>query len=414
MTRIQFIGNPARAKFAHQLWRTNLMFRAYRHDLSETIGQRLACLTSAAQKDVQAGRYDTSDVNRVQTEVLSRLPNPAGTDFSDISPGSWQSWFVVRRRALKGATISPIGEGCLEPCSFCMEGNATGWVKSDPLYVVAANVRHSYGGIQQKHGEVYYFQGLTRNNVPEWLDPFFGFDAGSLAASLARLDCIVVFAPIIKGFDPNDPRALNVARRIVQIMQPNYRNEIQLSFHLGMGIPDFDIIEEIYGAGGGKIPKEVIEKYAERYGEIFRILGPGIERVLLYGSSTDIRYGKITEFPLYDERDMNDMFNRATRQAFLSALSLAGIDACELPFILDRRPISNVGRGHDFFRRLNYAWLNKGRCMAVDHVCVRDNVEREAPHTRSKRNLAGDVVVISPQLQEETFPSLDELWPLVA
>lgn len=401
-------------RLSHQIWKADLMFRAYHYDLS-AIGKERAQVTSRAYSQLKAGKSSTPDINRFHTEVLAKMPDPKGTNLLDESPDSWLRWFAISSENYNGEITDPIGDGCLEPCSFCERGNISGWSRDNPLYVVAAAIRNSYESRKRLGGSFFlYYQGVFGNNVIEWMDPFFHFDIGSLAASLAMLDCNIIFAPIIKAFNPNDSRMLDAVKRFSGVNSPNYSNSLILSFHLGIGSPGFDIIRAICDAGGGRIPDEIINRYAERYGMNFEILGSAINRVFLYGIGFGIREGELAEDIPFDKNKSNEVFNWATRQVFLRALAFAGIDIRKLPFKLetfDRRPLHHGGRGFDFFRRLDRAFYYN-EYLEADPKYGQDNIEERKPYTRVSRKLDGTIKVVNPRPPKETLvqTTLEKLW----
>lgn len=373
-------------------------------------------MISQANAKAAARQYDAPEVKRAEAEVLSKLPDPAGTNLLDRSETAWLNWFAVGGQNYNKTALDPVGEGCLEPCSFCERGNISGWSRDDPLYVVAATIRNS---LERKRltGGPLSFQGTFGNNVIEWLDPFFHFDIGSLAASLARLNYKTIIATIIKAFNADDPRLVNAVQRLSGAAGPNYRTALILSFHLGIGSPDFDIIRSVAGVGGGRIPEEIIDRYARRYAGNFRALGPAIKRVLMYGLGFGIRQGGLADEVSFDASSADDSFNWATRQAFIRAVALAGLDIRNLPFKidlpLDRRPLHNGGRGSDFLRRFDRAFY-RGEYLAADQDCGQDLIDKPTAFTRVKRKADGTVLVVNPQSPEETLvqTTLDELWPI--
>jgi|GEM_PF-6385714 len=394
------------------------MFRAYQCDLSPR-GHQLATLTCTAQEKVAAGHYSSSEVQMVEAEVLAHLPNPKGTNLLDEGEKSWINWFDLSHAMHDLGVTQPMGDGCLEPCSFCERGNMSGWVRDNPLYVVAATIKHIYQK-KQELGEDFslFYQGVFGNNVVEWMDPFFHFDIGSLAASLAMLDCRVVFAPIVKPFNQDDVRVLDAARRMNDVNSPNYANSLTMSFHLGIGSPDYDVIRAVALAGGKQIPEEIINRYVHRYAANFMAMRHSIKKIFLYGLGLGIRAGELLDDSLPNSNDATEMFNWVTRQAYIRALSLAGIDIHDPPFNigkLDRRPLHHGGRGFDFMRRFDLAFY-QGKDLEPDQSCGVDLIEKLMSFTRVKRKANGVVLVSNPAAPSEVLvgTTMDELWPMAA
>ncbi len=411
----KILAGPKTRQLAHQISRTNLMFQAYQHDLSPR-GRELASLTSKANEKLSARQYSAPELQRVQVEVIAHLPDPSGTNLLDSSESSWLNWFTISGGNYKGVITDPIGDGCLEPCSFCERGNISGWSRDNPLYVVAAAIRNSFE-VQQRLGGPFhlFYQGVFGNNVIEWLDPFFHFDIGSLATSLAMLDSKITFAPIIKAFNADDPRTIDAAKRLSGVNSHSYSNSLILSFHLGIGSSDFDIIRSISDAGGNKIPEEIIDHYAKRYAMNFRVLGSAIRKIFMYGIGLGIRSGEISEDIPFDPSSSTETFNWATRQALLRAVSLAGLDIRNLPFsldLLDRRPLHTGGRGFDFVRRFDSAFY-RGEYLEADSSYGQDLTEKPNTFTRVNRKSDGTILVVNPDSPQETMiqTTMDVLWP---
>ncbi|MFH1684161.1 MAG: hypothetical protein ABIA67_04690 [Candidatus Margulisiibacteriota bacterium] len=396
-------------QLAKQINRANLMFAAYRYDLSSE-GERLAAVTSQAQQKIAAEKFDVVEVNQIRQEVLAAWPDPSG---ADLLTSAWLGWFKVDD--VTESLNDPIGQGCLEPCSFCERGNIDGWVHDDPLYVIAARVKKAFALAKSVNSPL-FFQGTFANNVIEWFDPLLNFDIGSLAASFAKLDCEVVFSSIIKAFNPEDQCMLAAAQRFASVSSPNFIARLALSFHLGIGSPDHDIIRAICDAREKRIPDSIIDRYAQRYGENFKIIGPMIYKVFLYGSGFGIRDGELGDDITVDKNNSSDVFNWATKQALLRALNYAGIEVNNLPFALtlfDRRPLHHAGRGFDFFRRLDKAFY-EGQYLEPDQGCNQDFKPKPTPHTRVARKADGTIIVRNPHEPTEILvqTTLDELGPI--
>jgi len=401
-------------QLAHKIWRAHLMFRAYKHDLSQR-GQELALLTNKASDRISAGDCLAKEVQKVEMEVLANLPDTAGTNLLDASERSWLNWFDLGKKISRLDISEPMGDGCLEPCSFCERGNSSGWTSDKPLYVIASIIRNYYEDRPRAGGAPsLFYQGVFGNNVIEWLDPFFHFDIASLAASLAMLDGKITFAPIVKAFNPDDLRTLDAVRRLGSINRPDYTNSLILSFHLGIGSPEYDLIKSVAAAGGKKIPNEIIDRYAARYAANFMEMAP--RRIFIYGLGLGIRAGELQANFASDWNDSTAVFNWATRQTYIRALALAGIDIHETPFAiaaLDRRPLHYGGRGFDFLRRYDRAFY-QGEFLEADKNCATDLAEKQTPYTKVKRRGDGTVLVTNPSVPEEVLvrTTLDELWPM--
>ena len=415
---IESIGNPARARFAHQLWQMGKMFEGYSPMLSEH-GQQAAHDTVAAQHALTQRCYEGSEIRR--GEILVGDVSAAREDFE---VDNFMAWFDLSRYQLKAAHSNngAIVRGCSEPCHICYDGNGNYWGRSDPAPVVIGKMKR---GLQLRNKLQLNF--VYQGDPFEWMDPFLEAHLGWLFGYASKLDPNFESTFFYtKGWGLHTWRAQQAAEMLSSMpsefidtswnaSREGPRVEITISFHLALSNPD--ILRAVLEVGGGRIPQGFVEQVAQRYADVFRTLGDKIYEVRINHDIAAALIGVVADEGRRSE--IADAFTKATKQAFTLACQLAGLpDDSRLDRYNYQHLIEPKGRGRDFARRLWQVWEGNPAGMVPDRSIIngfRDHpaIDVEIGYPEVLVSCGGRVQVRDPDDFKNLLvnTNLDTLWP---
>jgi hypothetical protein len=352
---VDIIGNHARALLMHRIWRANLMYAAYKSDLSDR-GQELARVTQLAKDDAFSGSLDTDRVAKFQAEVLEHWPNPYLPNIHTGGNKNWFNWFNLREFPVDEHLIgiSDVAKGCLFPCDHCGDENFHFWTNVDSAPVIVQKMLSA----SRSRNELVW-EAEANYDLLGCFDPFLGIHFDGYVALGMSISSRFRMAALTRGVDPIDYRGLNALKRFVNL--PKDKVNLGLSFHLALAKPN--LIEAIYNIGGGDIPFEFIDALSSRYALSIRVLGSRLSLISLFDNIEKNVFERISGAEDEQIARLLLRYHEASVQAFDLAMRKAGASEC-----LDRsqvysRPISSEGFGSRFGSRIYQAWMHDSRCI---------------------------------------------------
>ncbi|MFA5255735.1 MAG: helix-turn-helix domain-containing protein, partial [Candidatus Omnitrophota bacterium] len=221
--------------------------------------------------------------------LTALMPNPHHID--DFGTLSWYRWFDVGEGKEYGGCA--IAEGCRRPCRHCARNNRIPVSRNMPLPLAVKRAGYTSSG--------WYY----RNDVCDWSDPFFGVYLDGLLEYNLRALPGNQYNFLTRGWFKEDFRIQRSMERVAKLPLPDNYSGFILAFHLAW--PDPDVILAIRDSVGGRETELAVEKYAERYANIIRTLGPALRNITVYLDNT------------------NKIYNDLTIRAFLRSLDMCGI-----------------------------------------------------------------------------------------
>ncbi|MFA4858811.1 MAG: hypothetical protein WC901_00560 [Candidatus Margulisiibacteriota bacterium] len=397
---VEFIGNQARARFVHSVWRADKMYTGYADMLTER-GQAAARVMRIANAAVFTDNFDVPVIGEAEG-ILACMPKPRQVSLTEGGEDNWSKWFDLSQGSagINFPRVGAIGDGCIRPCSFCMQENRFSWGSFDPFPVVVGKIIAATNSVipffvgGQRSGTV-YFNGYHKNDILEWCDPLLGLHFDTLVRFAFDYACAqhrqLNLQNYTSGFDENDWRAEEAAKNISNFPEIFLEERITVSFHLGKEKPS--LIRAVYQHPQHQIPQWIIDAYVRRYRKVFQALGQArgsIDAyVFLYGQS---RYGPL-----------GAAFYSATNQA-LRACNITGGRQSEIYL---------AGFGGDFITRLAMAQQGNPDCLMPTPIKAGILRPREylRPYPVNKINADGLFRVYSPDQAKRVQTQLDLLWP---